>query len=82
MTDTPAPPTPPTPPNLFHHDDNYLLHIFPPTDVRAHVARHDCWCRPVPDPEEPYVFMHRSLDQRTRYDSAAADARPGSPLWG
>lgn len=46
-----------------------LIHVMPLNDLREHVARVDCWCRPTPDMEEPFVIIHHSLDQREKYES-------------
>lgn len=67
--------------STYHYEAQHALHVFPATDTRTHVADAACWCRPTPDPEEPYMFRHRSLDQRTRYETAA-NAAPEHTLWG
>jgi hypothetical protein len=46
-----------------------LIHVVPLNDLREHTPRIDCWCRPTPDMEEPFVILHHSLDQREKYES-------------
>ena len=46
-----------------------LIHVVPLNDLREHVARIDCWCRPTPEDDEPRVILHHALDQRKKYES-------------
>lgn len=39
-------------------------HVIPMNDLRDHVSAHVCWCNPTPDPEEPTVWIHHSMDRR------------------
>lgn len=41
----------------------------PLNDLREHESSPDCWCRPTPDDESPYVYLHHSLDGREKYES-------------
>lgn len=42
-------------------------HIIPIEDLRDHDLKADCWCRPVPDIEDP-LFTHNALDGREAYE--------------
>jgi hypothetical protein len=39
-------------------------HVVPMGDLRPHESACSCWCNPTPDPEEPRVFIHHSMDRR------------------
>lgn len=39
-------------------------HVVPMDDLRPHESKSTCWCNPVPDVEEPAVWIHNSLDGR------------------
>ncbi len=41
-----------------------IYHVIPLGDLREHESSVDCWCRPVPDEEEPSVYIHNSMDRR------------------
>lgn len=41
-------------------------HIVPGRDLRPHVAREDCWCRPVSGENG---FLHKSMDDRELIES-------------
>ena len=45
------------------------IHIIPRADLREHVSRPDCWCRPAPDNEDPNVFIHNSMDGREPFET-------------
>ncbi len=42
-------------------------HVLPLDDFREHVARRDCWCCPIES--EPYVWLHRALDGREKFET-------------
>ena len=39
-------------------------HVMPTKDDRLHEFDACCWCKPVQDPELPYVYWHNALDGR------------------
>jgi hypothetical protein len=39
-------------------------HIMPTKDDRLHEFAADCWCKPVPDAEIPFVYWHNAMDGR------------------
>ena len=39
-------------------------HVVPMDDLREHTSSSDCWCKPVPDKDEPNVWVHNSMDRR------------------
>lgn len=43
-------------------------HVLPTNDLREHVKSKDCWCKPSADDEEPFVWIHNSLDRREEYE--------------
>lgn len=44
------------------------MHVIPLNDLREHIPEPDCWCRPMPDEEEPLVFLHHAMDRRELYE--------------
>jgi hypothetical protein len=44
------------------------IHVIPVNDLREHVATGSCWCKPTPDPEEPFVMIHHSMDLREQFE--------------
>lgn len=40
----------------------------PVNDLREHVDRPDCWCKPKQDAEYPEVWVHNSMDRREEYE--------------
>ena len=43
-------------------------HVRPIGDLRPHVLRHDCWCRPT---EDDGVWVHHSMDRREEVEAGA-----------
>ncbi len=45
-------------------------HCYPVDDLREHVLEGGtCWCNPVPDADEPTVWVHNSMDGREKYET-------------
>lgn len=46
-------------------------HVYPMGDLREHITDQggNCWCNPVPDEDEPAVWVHNSLDGREKYET-------------
>lgn len=44
------------------------LHVIPNNDLREHVSRPDCWCKPVEHEETSGLWVHNSLDRREEYE--------------
>lgn len=42
-----------------------VSHVMPITDLREHVAREDCWCRPTDDEG---ILVHHSMDRREEFE--------------
>lgn len=49
--------------------ENHEHHVVPVGDLREHDSSPECWCGPMPDDEEPCVYVHRSMDQRELYEA-------------
>jgi hypothetical protein len=49
------------------NDDD--IHTMPVNDLREHVSRPDCWCKPTQDDEEPRLWVHHSMDRREEYET-------------
>lgn len=44
------------------------VHVIPLLDLRDHEESAVCWCHPT-DPENDGVWVHKSLDQREKYET-------------
>jgi nicotinamide mononucleotide adenylyltransferase len=44
------------------------VHVIPVEDLREHDVSVKCWCKPTPDDEEPWVWVHHSMDKREEYE--------------
>lgn len=45
------------------------IHVVPMGDLREHEDSPTCWCKPEPDPDEPRVLIHHSMDRREEYEA-------------
>lgn len=50
------------------------VQVVPVDDLREHEISKDCWCRPVQDPDDPWLYGHNALDQRDKYEKDSPDA--------
>lgn len=41
------------------------VHVLPINDLKDHIERSDCWCRPQ---EDEGVIIHNSMDRREEYE--------------
>lgn len=46
----------------------FEYHVTPNNDLREHENAAECWCHPTPDPEQPSLFVHHSMDLREQYE--------------
>lgn len=49
--------------------DDWEQHVMPVNDIKEHVTKKSCWCRPVIE-EEGTLIIHNSLDRREDYEHA------------
>lgn len=42
------------------------IHVVPVNDLRDHVAKSDCWCKP--NEIDNKVFVHNAMDRREQYE--------------
>jgi hypothetical protein len=54
--------------------DDGECHVIPLGDLRDHDAEISCWCCPTPEPDEPCIVVHHSMDRREFYERG--DLRP------
>lgn len=40
------------------------FHIVPVGDLRDHAEDRLCWCKPRRDADEPFIWVHNSMDRR------------------
>jgi hypothetical protein len=44
------------------------MHVVPIDDLRPHMSSPQCWCRPLDDDPELYLYVHNALDKREEYE--------------
>lgn len=49
-----------------------ITHVVPCNDTRLHKLCHTCWCEPTIDPDDGFLLVHNSADNRELYERGLA----------